>query len=198
MPLKLNSSGGGSVTLDVPSTASDFTATIPANTGTVVTTGSSAVVTQAMLAANATGNNPAFSASRSTNQTISNVTWTKVQLNSEEFDTNNFFDSSTNYRFQPTIAGYYQINGAAALNASSVNAILISFYKNGTEFRRGADSRATQGGGLCNVSSLIYLNGSTDYIEMYVYISATGGTPTIGAEPDGRLIYMNGFLVRAA
>jgi len=49
MPLKLNSSGGGSVTLDVPGTASNFTATIPANTGTVVTTGSTAAVTPAML-----------------------------------------------------------------------------------------------------------------------------------------------------
>lgn len=49
MPLKLQSSGGGSVTLDVPSTASTFTATIPANTGTVVTTGSTAAVTPAML-----------------------------------------------------------------------------------------------------------------------------------------------------
>jgi hypothetical protein len=35
MPVKLNSSGGGSVTLTTPSTASDFTVTIPAATGTV-------------------------------------------------------------------------------------------------------------------------------------------------------------------
>jgi hypothetical protein len=53
MPVKLNSSGGGSVTLDVPSTASDFTATIPANSGTVVTTGSTATVTPAMLSTGA-------------------------------------------------------------------------------------------------------------------------------------------------
>ena len=49
MPVKLNSTGGGSVTLTTPSTASDYTATFPANTGNVVTTGSSAVVTPAML-----------------------------------------------------------------------------------------------------------------------------------------------------
>lgn len=36
MPLKLNSTGGGSVTVDVPSTASNYTATLPASTGTVV------------------------------------------------------------------------------------------------------------------------------------------------------------------
>jgi len=49
MPVKLNSSGGGSVTLDTASTASDFTATFPAVTGNVVTTGSNAAVTPAML-----------------------------------------------------------------------------------------------------------------------------------------------------
>ena len=49
MPVRLNSSGGGSVTLDVPSTAGTFTATVPANTGTLVTTGSTAAVTPAML-----------------------------------------------------------------------------------------------------------------------------------------------------
>ena len=49
MPVKLSSTGGGSVTLTTPSTASDFTATFPANTGDVVTTGSSAVVTPVML-----------------------------------------------------------------------------------------------------------------------------------------------------
>jgi hypothetical protein len=38
MPIKLNSTGGGSVTLTTPSTASDFTVTIPAATGTMVTT----------------------------------------------------------------------------------------------------------------------------------------------------------------
>jgi hypothetical protein len=37
MPIKLKSSGGGDVTLDVPSTASTYTLTIPASTGSVVT-----------------------------------------------------------------------------------------------------------------------------------------------------------------
>lgn len=49
MPLKLNAFSGGSVTLNPASTASDFTHTLPAVSGTVVTTGSSAVVTPAML-----------------------------------------------------------------------------------------------------------------------------------------------------
>jgi hypothetical protein len=38
MPVSLKSSGGGSVTMDVPSTASTFTLTLPASTATVATT----------------------------------------------------------------------------------------------------------------------------------------------------------------
>jgi hypothetical protein len=53
MPVKINSSGGGSVTLAAASTASDFTLTIPAQTGTAVTTASSAAVTPAMLSSGA-------------------------------------------------------------------------------------------------------------------------------------------------
>jgi hypothetical protein len=53
MPVKINSSGGGSVTLAAASTASDFTLTIPAQTGTAVTTASSAAVTPAMLSGGA-------------------------------------------------------------------------------------------------------------------------------------------------
>lgn len=58
------------------------------------------------------GYGPAFSAYRGgPNQALTTGTYTKVQLNIEEFDTNNNFDSSTNYRFTPTVAGYYQFQG---------------------------------------------------------------------------------------
>lgn len=49
MPVKLNSSGGGSVTLTTPATASDFTATFPANTGAVVTDSATQTLTNKTL-----------------------------------------------------------------------------------------------------------------------------------------------------
>ena len=67
-----------------------------------------ASIPQAALAAGVAGNGPAFSAYQSTQQTgISSATFTKVNFQTEEFDTNSNFASST---FTPTIAGYYQIN----------------------------------------------------------------------------------------
>lgn len=49
MSLKMNSSGGGSVTLQEPTTASTLTLSLPAVTGTVITTADTATVTPTML-----------------------------------------------------------------------------------------------------------------------------------------------------
>ena len=38
------------------------------------------------------------------------ATNTKIVFNAKEFDTANAFDSTTNYRFTPQVAGYYQFN----------------------------------------------------------------------------------------
>ena len=193
MPLKLNSSGGGSVTLDVPSTASTFTATVPANTGTLVTTGSTAAVTQGMLASGVAGNGPAFRAFRSSNQSISSNTFTKVQFNSEVWDTNNAYDNTTNYRFQPAVAGYYLVSWSGG-NAGSNTPTYTSFrlFKNGSADTEGASSSGVNAV-LVN-TSMVYLNGSTDYIEIYAYITAASAV-VYGASD---ITFVTAALVRAA
>jgi len=198
MPVKLNSSGGGSVTLDVPSTASDFTATIPANTGTVVTTGSTGVVTQTMLAGSVAGNGPAFRAYLSNNQVINGSTYTKVLLNVEDFDTNNAF-STANSRFQPSVAGYYQISATAELG-SNADIGVIGVFKNGTEVNRFAHLASNNSVNWATFtftgSAVIYMNGSSDYLELYAFIRALSGTPTV---IGGSIVTtMSGALVRAA
>ncbi|MEZ7974073.1 MAG: hypothetical protein QMC48_03480, partial [SAR324 cluster bacterium] len=61
------------------------------------------------------------------------TTNTKIILDTEEFDTNNCFDSTTNYRFTPTVAGYYQINGAVTLAVpATTGGAAARLYKNGT------------------------------------------------------------------
>jgi len=48
---------------------------------------------------------PAFEARLSANQYgVANAVNTKVQYDTENFDTNNCYDNSTNYRFTPTVA----------------------------------------------------------------------------------------------
>ena len=50
-------------------------------------------------------NYPAFEAYKTSNQTLTDNTLTKVQIETESFDTDNCYDNSTNYRFTPTVSG---------------------------------------------------------------------------------------------
>jgi len=119
--------------------------------------------------------NPTFSAYRSsTNQSFSANTWTKVQCQTEEWDTNSNYDNSTNYRFTPTVAGYYQCS-AAWSNDTSSSYNYVSIYKNGVSSRLGIFNGANGVG--ATISAIIYFNGSTDYIEMYIF-SNTGNIQT--------------------
>lgn len=115
------------------------------------------------------GNGPAFSVGRTSGQTPSANTWTKVQYNVEDFDTNNCFDSTTNYRFTPNVAGYYQISFVWN-NSTSTSYNYAQIYKNGTGYKVLA-ANGTNGTGA-GLSILIYFNGSTDYVEAYVFTDA--------------------------
>lgn len=79
MPLKLNSFGGGSVTLDVPSTGSAFTLTLPAATDTVAAIAATQTLTNKTLTSPTISSptisgTPAMSASILTSATAQNTT----------------------------------------------------------------------------------------------------------------------------
>jgi hypothetical protein len=134
------------------------------------------------------GNIPAFSAySSAQSSAITTATDTKVLFDIETFDTNNNFASS---RFTPTIAGYYQINATVRYNGTFTVAGLILF-KNGGNL--GYLQNVT--GTILTGSSLQYMNGSTDYLEVYVNI--TGTSLTVG-NSNVNTNYFSGYLVKAA
>ncbi|NBQ98288.1 MAG: hypothetical protein EBU12_08770 [Microbacteriaceae bacterium] len=129
-------------------------------------------------AAPAGASGPTFYAYASgTAQTITAATWTKVQYKSELWDTDNCFDSTTNYRFTPNKSGYYQINVAAELTGTSGNAVQFSIYKNGSPYSKlGHLAETNQGAAGVSGAVLVNFNGSTDYVEVYIYAFTTGGT----------------------
>jgi hypothetical protein len=108
---------------------------------------------------------PAFSAYLSTAQTLTGGVTTKVTCQTEEFDTNSNYDNATNYRFTPTVAGYYQVNGSVRANSAYTTGI-VHIYKNGSIFKTGNVIQSD--GAQFIVSALVYFNGSTDYVELYV------------------------------
>ncbi len=120
---------------------------------------------------------PAFSAYRSgSTQTVASGTMTLAQLQSEEFDTDSCFDSATNYRFTPLVAGYYRFDGQITGYANgSITALGASIRKNTVALRTAAQNvnfNATNSS--INVSAIIPLNGSTDYVDLFGLVAGTG------------------------
>lgn len=146
-----------------------------------------------MLAPGTTGNGPAFSAyAGATTTTISQNAYTKINFNTEEFDTNSNYDISTS-RFTPTVAGYYQINGGMEFSNAAAAYINVAIFKNGSQFKGGVNSSAA-GTYRVYASALVYLNGSTDYVELYGFSNVVGGT----TNAYQAFTYFQGCLVRAA
>jgi hypothetical protein len=158
--------------------------------------GTTGITTPAGLLIN---NAPAFSAYLSSGQSVTTGVATKLAANIEEFDTNSNYDNVTNYRFTPTVAGYYQINGNLGFGTTgNITGALGMIYKNGARFKDGNYTTAASSGTSFYpvVSALIYFNGSTDYVELYGLITGTG-TITFGVNA-GTLSYFQGVLVRGA
>jgi hypothetical protein len=134
---------------------------------------------------------PAFSAYSGTTQTgVASGTFTKVLFDTEEFDTANCFSSS---RFTPNVAGYYQVTGRTDWSITS-GACFVQVYKNGTNYKSGSLNDATPNGVAPTVTCLVYLNGSSDYVELYTY--QNNGTNSIFGSSAGT--YFQASMVRGA
>ena len=170
------SSGSGTITLG----QSGETITIPSG------------VTQTNIGGVMT---PAFEAQRPQSaQVVSNNTDTKVQFSTENFDTDNCYDNSTNYRFTPNVAGKYfvyaRIMGRAATNGNLVY-VEISLKKNGTKI---GSSRFDNGSNYVNnktpvINQIVDMNGSSDYVECFGEVSVASGTAQFYNDSAERTIF---------
>jgi hypothetical protein len=125
------------------------------------------------------GNIPVFSAFITSTTTVSATTWTKINFDSKDFDTNNNYDT-TNYRYTPTVAGYYSV--IVSLNpyqSGKPVRTILRLYKNGIVHKALVDYNWNEASSYSNGfqgSALVYMNGTTDYIEGYFYGSVSSGT----------------------
>ena len=172
-----SATGAGVITLAAPVTATNRTITLPDATGTVLTTATAGVPI----------GGPAFSAYQSAGQTNRAATSTKALFQTEEFDTNSNFASST---FTPTVAGYYQVSGGWQPGTSASN-LIIYVFKNGAVYKNiGINVAATN---WVYGSCLVYCNGSTDYIELYFNSTVLNTT-----YPTQQSTYFQAAMVRSA
>lgn len=188
-----NASGTGTFTFASPNSNTDRTLTLPDATGTILTTATAGVPV----------NGPAFRAFVPSTQGITTAVNTKVALAGETFDTASCFNNTGStvngipaYSFMPNVAGYYQVNATIYTQAGSALTLnFIQIFKNGA-----IDAGSVYGpyGGtqqMGTVSTVLYLNGSTDYISLYILAEGTGALIVSGA---GAYTSFSGALVRSA
>lgn len=128
-----------------------------------------------------------MNAKRTSNQTVNDAASTKVQLDTEVFDTNSDYDNVTNYRWTCPVSGIYTVSlGGVMYDSTNVMvSAFASIYKNGVEDQRSH----FQPGGTnatrlpASLTKLMKLNRG-DYIEFFVNIDTNdSGTAEIALDP---------------
>lgn len=118
-------------------------------------------------------NTPAFSSYMSSDFSASNASWTKLQINSEYYDTDSAFDTS-NYRFvvpSGKAGKYFFAAKTSCPGIDDTEDFAISFYKNGSRVEQtdvGVFSPKTNAALFASTSYSWDLSVD-DYIEVYIY-----------------------------
>ena len=131
------------------------------------------------------GNNtPVFSVYLASNQSISDVTVTKVTFDSEQIDSDGTF-ASNKFTVPTGGAGKYWFSAGIGVDAGGVGSFrnaTVYIYKNGASakhayFNNDNASAYTTKFFVWNAAILDL--AETDYIEIYVYHDNAGGTPVL-------------------
>jgi len=98
-------------------------------------------------------------------QVISGLTDTKILFPNVSIDTGGYFALS---KFTPGVAGWYMVGsnvGIDGSNSAGIGGTWLGVYKNGVRYT--AVAQATGAAELC-VTSLVFMNGTTDRLEVYI------------------------------
>jgi hypothetical protein len=108
----------------------------------------------------------------------------KAPFDTVEFDTDSNY-STTNRRFTPSKAGYYRVSAFITVSQAPTTALtnVLYLYKSGTAIRtvQRLINYASSYSDTMNIDTMIYMNGTTDYLEIYFNTNATAtGTLVAG------------------
>jgi len=129
-------------------------------------------------------NTPSFFARVGTTTAFSGASDTKVAADTEEWDTDNAYDSSTNYRFTVPAGedGKYVIIGSAEYDVTVENEYgRIRFHKNGSSVNN-SEVRLVLDSAFATIMKTVHIFdlSAGDYIEMYIRTLSSGGTYVAG------------------
>jgi len=140
-------------------------------------------------------NTPAFEAYLSADQSISDDTWTKVNIDTEVFDSDSKFAS---YKFTPTVAGKYFIYASVLIETAGGNEYNLGqtgLYKNGVLFRTTRLDPNSSHVLAANVPiQAVVTTDSDDYFELYAYMDRTSGG-TINVKASTQSTYFGAYKI---
>lgn len=120
----------------------------------------------------------AFGLRKNGAQSINNNTVTKVTGWTEQYDQDGVFDSATNNRHQPNVAGLYRYFANNGFTAGAGNQGQSNLLKNGSEELNsnfGINAAYGQGG---IVAGEFAMNGTSDFVEFHVFQASGGAAAT--------------------
>jgi hypothetical protein len=180
MSIILNSSGGGSVTINEPSTASNFTQTLPAGTGSIVVSGINSSITAGTAVASTSGTSIDFTSIPS---------WVKritIMLNGVSTNSTSLLQVQLGTSSGITTSGY---NSSAYTNTTksvSTSALLFDGSGNAAFIRSGAMTISSFGSNIWCSTGAWADTGDQN-------ISYCAGSSTLGATLDRvRITTLNG------
>ncbi|MDD2891974.1 MAG: hypothetical protein PHQ95_03335 [Candidatus Gracilibacteria bacterium] len=137
------------------------------------------------------GNAQVFKAYMSTNFSKA-ANWEKLPFDTIAYNALQGIFDTTNNRFTASRAGYYQISmaGYSATSATGTPRYGFSVLKNGIGVQISGGTYTSGDTPFAPCISIVYLNGTTDYIELYMF-SAITSVLTGGDSEYGMHWYMN-------
>jgi hypothetical protein len=103
---------------------------------------------------------------------------TKITFQSKEYDTGGYFDSTSNFRYQPLVGGFYQVEVSMQPAPSGTGLVGVSIFKNAAAHKAGGKYANNAAGVIVKAGAIVQMNGSTDFIEAFGF-QTTGAAMTL-------------------
>jgi hypothetical protein len=121
--------------------------------------------------------------------------WHKISssMSTESFDFGGYYDTS-NGRFTPQVPGLYQINCSGYSSYSDntgSNRYAFAIAKNGVLNRIAGGNFCVGDSPLVSMTKNVYLNGTSDYVELWMYSAVNGITVGHSSHP----MWWEGYLI---
>jgi len=119
-------------------------------------------------------NGPFFSARTTSNQSLADSTYVKVQFGTEIADPSGTYDNSSNYRFTPGVVGKYIIGANITVkDIGDGKKAQLAIYENGSNMNSGQAAFMNTSGVNENLTVggtwLLDVDSTSDYYEIYVF-----------------------------